>query len=156
MPLLSFLNLIIYVLFLIVFVSVPKIYPFSFFKKTHLLFSLIFSISFLLSILFISSHTFILSFLVLALGLVCFSSSSLRYKIRFLVEAKTKFLCRNLLFNFPLKSDFSSVLLCCIFVLIHLQVFKFCLVISSLIYQLVKGVLLILTCSWIFLFCFCR
>ena len=80
----SFLILLIWVFF---FSLVQlKVCQFLFFPKNHLLVPLILSVVFLITISLICLLIFIISFLLLTLGLICSSAlNSLRYSVRWLI-----------------------------------------------------------------------
>ena len=79
------------------------------FSRNQLLVSLIFCIVFYNTISFISTLTFIISFLLLTLGFICYSfSSSFKCKVRLFIWDFSYFLrkaCNAL--NFPLKTVFT-------------------------------------------------
>ena len=95
----SFLSLLTWVLslfFLFFLMSLTKgLSNLSIFSKNHLLASLIFYITFFVSILFISSPIFTISFNLLNLGIICSFSTCFRWKVR-LFAAKSPQSCPTL------------------------------------------------------------
>ena len=95
----SFLSLLTWVLslfFLFFLMSLTKgLSNLSIFSKNYLLASLIFYITFFVSILFISSLIFTISFNLLNLGIICSFSTCFRWKVR-LFAAKSPQSCPTL------------------------------------------------------------
>ena len=93
----SFLSLLIWILsFFFFLMSLTKgLSNLSIFSKNHLLASLIFYITFFVSILFISSLIFMISFNLLNLGIICSFSTCFRWKVR-LFAAKSPQSCPTL------------------------------------------------------------
>ena len=118
----SFLILLIWILSLIFLMSLAKgLSSLLIFSKNHLLVSLIFSVVFFVSVLLTSALIFMISFLLLTLGLVCYSlSTSFRCKVSLFIWAFSCFLRYTCIaMNFPLRTaflypiDFGVSYLCC-------------------------------------------
>ena len=90
-----------------------RFFSFDYLFKNQLLVSFIFPIVFLGSISFISALIFIISFLLISLGLVCYTlSGCLRCEVRLFIWAFSCFLrYACIAINFPLRTAFAIVFL---------------------------------------------